>query len=244
MPGRFRAGRHKPRRTGSQSSAMGPFDPMSLSPSLWLKADALGLADGAAVASWTDSSGNARHATQATGTKQPTQQTNELNGLPSVLFDGVDDRLVSGALLADASRTIFLVARMAVAADLRYIMGVASQAQVASRTGGTTGWSWVADNAGGVQAISATVSTAAGVVTISGASNASMATYLNGIAGAAFDPHDNWGVASISLFLGSRSDDLAHANVHVFEVLVYDTTLSAGDRTNVEGYLKTKWGTP
>ena len=33
---------------------------------LWLDASQLALADGAAVASWTDLSGNARHATQAT----------------------------------------------------------------------------------------------------------------------------------------------------------------------------------
>lgn len=57
----------------------------------WYKADALTLANNDPVASWTDSSGNARHAAQATGTKQPLYKTGSLNGKPVVSFDGVDD---------------------------------------------------------------------------------------------------------------------------------------------------------
>jgi hypothetical protein len=61
---------------------------------LWLKADAItGLSDGAAVATWPDSSGLGNDAGEGTGTFQPTYQTNEVNGLPCVRFDGTDDRL-------------------------------------------------------------------------------------------------------------------------------------------------------
>jgi hypothetical protein len=76
----------------------GAFDPLSLSPALWLKADALALADAAAVSSWTDSSGNARHATQGTGANQPTYRTNIVNGKPVIRFDGSTDHLVTPAL--------------------------------------------------------------------------------------------------------------------------------------------------
>ena len=56
---------------------------------LWLKADAItGLADGAAVSSWADSSPIGNTATQATAARQPVYKTNILNGLPSVRFDG------------------------------------------------------------------------------------------------------------------------------------------------------------
>lgn len=54
---------------------------------LWLKADALGLADGTAVSSWTDFSGNARHAVQATGAKQPIYHVNRIGLLPALSFD-------------------------------------------------------------------------------------------------------------------------------------------------------------
>lgn len=59
----------------------------------WLKADALALADNAAVVTWTDSHTSANSPTQATGTAQPLNKTNIINGLPVVRFDGVDDRL-------------------------------------------------------------------------------------------------------------------------------------------------------
>jgi hypothetical protein len=60
----------------------------------WWKADAItGLSDGAAVGTWSDSSGLGNDATEGTGGFQPTYQTNEVNGLPCVRFDGTDDRL-------------------------------------------------------------------------------------------------------------------------------------------------------
>jgi len=61
----------------------------------WYKADAItGLANGAAVSQWDDSSGNANHATQGTGANQPSYQTNVINGLPVVRFNGTTNRLV------------------------------------------------------------------------------------------------------------------------------------------------------
>lgn len=49
--------------------------------------------DGTAVASWTDLSGNGRHAVQATGGNQPLFKTGIFGSLPSVRFDGTDDFL-------------------------------------------------------------------------------------------------------------------------------------------------------
>lgn len=60
----------------------------------WLDAGRMfGLAPGASVACWRDVSGNARDYAQATTAKRPTLQANIKNGLPGVLFDGVDDYL-------------------------------------------------------------------------------------------------------------------------------------------------------
>ena len=53
----------------------------------WHEADALALADLAAVGTWSDSSGAGRSLTQGTGSKQPIFRTNIINSLPVVRFD-------------------------------------------------------------------------------------------------------------------------------------------------------------
>src|SRR5574343_1369214 len=75
-----------------------PFSPSDV-PGLfqWLvAADITGLNDGDAVATWEDSSGNNRDASQATGANRPTYKTNIVNSLPVVRFDGSDDYLEMG----------------------------------------------------------------------------------------------------------------------------------------------------
>lgn len=75
--------------------AAAPFSPNDV-PNLALRLDAsaiTGLADGAAVATWSDTSGNARDASQATVGFRPLYKTAIIGGKPVVRFDGVDDRL-------------------------------------------------------------------------------------------------------------------------------------------------------
>ncbi len=72
------------------------FTPADLGTALayWFKADALGLANNAAVASFTDSSLFGRHAGNGgAGTRSPTYLTNQLNGYAAVSFDGATDGL-------------------------------------------------------------------------------------------------------------------------------------------------------
>ncbi|MCB1175982.1 MAG: hypothetical protein KDK36_00250 [Leptospiraceae bacterium] len=53
---------------------------------LWLEGDALSLASGTKVASWTDKSANGFHATQGTVGQQPTFMDNLFNGKPGLRF--------------------------------------------------------------------------------------------------------------------------------------------------------------
>jgi hypothetical protein len=81
----------------------GGFDPLSLSPALWLDASdsstlydavtggSLVAADGL-VARWEDKSGNARHVAQATSGDRPLRKTSQINGKDVVRFVS-DDRL-------------------------------------------------------------------------------------------------------------------------------------------------------
>jgi hypothetical protein len=83
-----------------------------------------------AVSQWNDKSGNANHAVQATGTKQPTTNTRTLNGLNVIDFDGSNDimTLTSGINPATNGVTVFHV----VEADVT----TGTQATVGSNTNG------------------------------------------------------------------------------------------------------------
>ena len=79
---------------------------------LWLKANELDLADGAAVSSWKDTSGNGHEFVQATSSKQPTFVLSEssFNNMPAVRFDGGDSLgLPFNANLNTNQFTIFVV---------------------------------------------------------------------------------------------------------------------------------------
>lgn len=71
-----------------------------------------GLADGAAVATWNDSSGNGFHLTQSTAGFRPLYKTAILNSLPAVRFDGIDDYMdtaTSTNVLQTSTETIVIV---------------------------------------------------------------------------------------------------------------------------------------
>ena len=68
------------------------FDPLSLSPALWLDASDTSTitASSGAVSQWNDKSGNGRHVSQATGTNQPFTGSATQNGLNVLSFFGDD----------------------------------------------------------------------------------------------------------------------------------------------------------
>ena len=61
-----------------------PVNPVQ--PLVWYKAAAIGLANGARVATWTDSTGNGYNATNRVVAQEPVFVTNAMNGLPVVRF--------------------------------------------------------------------------------------------------------------------------------------------------------------
>lgn len=79
----------------------------------WYKADAItGLVDNDPVAAWLDSSGNGNDSAQATAGNQPIYKTNQINGLPAVRFDGVDDFLSIASNFDRDSLTLLVIANM------------------------------------------------------------------------------------------------------------------------------------
>ncbi len=79
----------------------GIWTPAQITTALWLKEEGT-------AASWTDHSGNNRHAAQATPANQPSL-ANTLNGLTVRTFDGVNDHLITNWNLSN-QHSIFAVA--------------------------------------------------------------------------------------------------------------------------------------
>lgn len=91
----------------------------------WLKADADALeqsggsisSDGGDCGWWGDQSGNGNHATQATAAQKPHWIADQVNGLPLLKFDGVDDLLIVDSMATHLSGddgpafTLFMVAQ-------------------------------------------------------------------------------------------------------------------------------------
>ncbi|MFT5821145.1 MAG: hypothetical protein ACI8ZM_002394 [Crocinitomix sp.] len=78
---------------------------------IWLDAHSLNFADGDEVTIWSDLSGNGSNFTQGESSKKPVFSTSGINGVPSLIFDGVNDIMASGAIpaLESANITYFMV---------------------------------------------------------------------------------------------------------------------------------------
>lgn len=210
-----------------------PFSPLSLSPELWLKANALALSDGAAVASWTDSSGNNNHATQGTSGTRPTFKTAIVNGLPVVRYAGSTKNLVLTTALADV-RTAFLVFSPVLdnATNYLFLLGDSvnydfhGNARIAGAPVFRTDFASPAVTGGSAWSNSVAVTpTAASTVWLAGFSllvlKTTSGTHVSQIA---FDRSGaNW-------FLGDYA-----------EILLFNTALSDANRVKVQNYLNAKY---
>lgn len=88
-----------------------PFAPTDIaSLKYWYKSDSISQSDGTTILSWLDSSPNTYALTQGIPGARPVFKTNQLNGKPSVRFDGTDDEMNdSASRLTAAPHTVFVV---------------------------------------------------------------------------------------------------------------------------------------
>jgi len=212
--------------------------------------------DGSAITTWRTSQGNLT-VTQATAGRRPTFRTNIQNGLPAVLFDGVDDALASASsfsiYVSSNQRTVFTVAR--------------PTALVAVGTGNTYGRPQIWCAANGFNGLSVSPSGSNNIFNVwdydasssVSASTASAAVNSNIL----LTTRHLAGVTSISLNQGtpvtnSILRDASTNNVlvfgndgvsgtlpytgYIFEILFYNRALSNEEIAAVEAFLKTKWG--
>lgn len=230
--------------TGAGPSA-GSFDPLSLSPTAWWKADSLALSNGAAVSSWADSSGNSNTATQATGALQPTYNTTGLNSHPAVSFDGGDVLTIPVAV--DLLKPFTFAAALKVtnfAAD-RTLLAGNGMTGIHIRINNTTGFPNL-DKQGtagiGTATTAMTAATPARlVITYDGSGN--YAFFVNAVAAGSGTNNQTFSGAGPGL-IGAAADTGASQPLIGFvgDMLMFNTALSTANRQSVETYLATKYG--
>lgn len=209
---------------------------------LWVKADAItGKSDSDTVTQWDDSSGNGRHLTEATN--PPTYQTNELNGLPVVRFDGNNDKLSRTVTNFASTWTIAVAARKQTAVGgiehpLFQIADTSGHLMTYNVIG--NGFTWVHDNVG-VNAglgLCHPVTTAFFIVARLN-SNSSMDFDGNGTR-VNINPHDN--AASPNIFnLGAGAFGV-FGDYDVAEAMIYSRPISDAEINKLEAYVTAKWG--
>jgi WD40 repeat protein len=226
---------------------------------VWLDASTVNQADGTAITSWADLSGNGYNYTQATTTNQPTYKTNIQNGLGVVRFDGVDDYLST-----TASAITQNVAGLTLIAVIKYNSSATQKTAVHFMRGtGTSGARATLVSTGsniystggrrldseGTQSVNSTSSSGAfaiqtGVFDFAGTT---LNQYINGAVqgtSSSFQTAGNTSnTASLASYIGASSvTPTEFLTGDVCEVIVYNRALTSTELNKIHQHLGRKWG--
>ena len=242
---------------GLQWAAIPPTElPVPGGLQLWLHAEGLaGLANGATVTTWSDSSGAGYHLDAGIG-GPPTLTEAAFGGAPGVTFDGLGQGLTGPANLGfegDATYTVILIASIGAGqTGIPAFWVFGDPAQVAGGAaligkGGTlalaTGHNHDADLGAGTYDAHFGVPTIVSVAKSAGPVGASTHISLNGAPQVVTGPATVPNMVDAPFELGSWKSTQPGA-LTVGEVLVYEGALSATKLQAVECYLAQKYGIP
>jgi hypothetical protein len=199
--------------------------------------------DGTTVSQWSDISGNNRHATQATKANQPTYTPDGLNGKPVLMFDGVDDRLVTASTTLGITNSASLIVVARTSSRTPPEQGVAGSDSLTNRFGlfitGTNAMRW--NPISGTNTVQETSVTGAQILAGT-AQSGNSALFRNGTSiatgTAATGTMDNTPFNIGNMLQGTT---LPHFSGPIAEVLVLPLSLSTTNRQLLEGYLAWKW---
>lgn len=240
---RLRATRLSAIAQGTRPQA--PWTPAQITTAVWLDAaDASTITlNGSTVSQWSDKSGNARIATQATAANQPTYVTTGLNGKPALSFDGGD--FMSG-LWSAATASQATVAIVCLYASSASTQAAVSLGTGASNSGLGVGWNTLSSVfntflwASGEATRAGFIATP--VIHVGVLAPSSITQSLNGntstaVIGTTPTVSTNYQVGGIggTLLLSNGS--------RVSEVVILSSAASTDTRQKLEGYLAWKWGT-
>lgn len=222
---------------------------------LWLRADDLALPDGAAVARWSDVSGQGAHASQATASRRPILDAGVIQGHAAVRFDGADDRLdlaVNTFAAASFPLTVFAVLKTTDASAHVAGTGSSSAGYLTTYGGGLTlvggAPTLKANNAGYGLHLTAPSPIHDGAprlvsgVARAGGSALSVGCAIEGLSGAATNAY-GYGKSTLGASDGSSSDKVIDPFAGaIAELIVYRRALGDAEQAAIEDYLTGKYG--
>lgn len=214
-----------------------PWSPLALSPSFWHDATQLALSDLDSVSAWPDLSGNGRAKTQGVPSSWPVFRTGMLNGLPGVLFDGVDDSLI-GATDAGDAWTLWAIWQTTVFAT--GINAVLSDPNLSSNAFG--GWEGVyaLSFGGGVEVVGAEP-VGDNLVCLFAQSDSSQSLFrMNGIE-ATSGASGGYTALSSEMHMGIWASAICMYG-YVGEAGMIPRVINADEKSQLLSYLSTKWG--
>lgn len=234
---------------GTIAGLAGAFSPADLDPALWFDADAItGLVDGDPVQTWSDGSGNDRHATQATAAARPVYKTAMVNGLPAVRFDGVDDNLATPAFAQSTVWTAFVVVKRLSGTDVASLVDSDSSGGIRIaqhiRYANASNAGSVAFNTAGSPFPDEEAVTATSWSVLSAVRQpTAIAVFVNGTSGSSSATTGTPASGTQPVMLGRwLGDAIQHTHGDIAEIIYYPTALSTSDQADVRQYLGDKYG--
>jgi hypothetical protein len=211
---------------------------------LWLKADAIaGLTSGANIVSWVDSSGKGNTATGGTSgstTPGPTWIPGSMNGLPVARFNGTSNVLaLPGSFSAGSNSTLFFVAKPT-ATTPGGLFDSAPGQQNTYRNNPAGSWEWwnaspsfalsLADTNPVVLAFASSLAPSRSVTYER--NNSAVGTYTNASTSS---------LAWLNPVVGNINGTSPWYAGDLAELLIYNATLSQGQRQLIARYLGSKY---
>lgn len=238
-----------------ESTNSAPVSVNTLALTAWFKADALsGMANGAPVPVWTDSTGNGFNAIQPMATNQPTYIANGINGMPVVRFNTTNSTYLWFYRPVQDDFTMIFVfqSRQGISAGTSFWSGAGL---VNGEQTGTVDDFGTSLNANG-QILAGTGNPDTTIVSGSGYNNGlphvvtfkrtrstgSLALYVDGVTVATGTGGTLSQTAPNFLVLGGQATLNNFLNGDIAEVQIYNAALSDSDRTGQEHALRCKYG--
>lgn len=238
--------------------AAGPGD-ISSGLQMWLDANALSLNNNDPVNSWTDMSGNNKHATQDTLALRPLFKTNMINGKPAIVFDGLtngtgDYLSIDANPFLNTNYTIIAVVKRTSSSpsSLHMFLGGSEKAQnknlhVGWRTNNTFTHAQYTNDYD-MRVANYAAAAPASVFTVRHSNTLGNDTYINGAlrglnmnatSNARLNHLTGWQGAAIGRYIdGSINNRL---NGWMAELIVFNRYLNETERKAVEAYLADKY---
>lgn len=218
---------------------------------LWWLGDTLNgvVDDGALVSVWPDISGENNHGTQSNNSRYPTFRETAANGHGAVEFGGEDFLISPAVMQPTVGTTLFSVIKRFgtyVSHGAFYSFAQSTQgdegASVLEQTDGEINYF---EGNGGYITIGTDVSTSWNIVTLDFQTPSSCIPYLNGVAGAAFNPNNVIEGSNLTHFVAGAVNGSGiwyGAAAQEAEHLWYGANFGDADLALVHGYLASRYG--